>query len=51
MIIDRINENSITEKTDLTMSTAACPPSYDRVTKPIVEKHEQEGKDEKAKGK
>jgi len=51
LIIDRINENSITEKTDLTMSTAACPPSYDRVTKPIVEKHEQEGKDEKAKGK
>uniref|UniRef100_A0A8C0PA61 Sodium channel protein n=1 Tax=Canis lupus familiaris TaxID=9615 RepID=A0A8C0PA61_CANLF len=51
MIIDRINENSITEKTELTMSTAACPPSYDRVTKPIVEKHEQEGKDEKAKGK
>ncbi|XP_057361453.1 sodium channel protein type 1 subunit alpha isoform X7 [Manis pentadactyla] len=51
MIIDRINENSITEKTDLTMSTAACPPSYDRVTKPIVEKHEQEGKDEKSKGK
>ncbi|ELW47112.1 Sodium channel protein type 3 subunit alpha [Tupaia chinensis] len=51
MIIDRINENSITEKTDITMSTAVCPPSYDRVTKPIVEKHEQEGKDEKAKGK
>ncbi|KAM9249290.1 LOW QUALITY PROTEIN: sodium channel protein type 1 subunit alpha-like [Dugong dugon] len=51
MIIDRINENSVTEKTDLTMSTAACPPSYDRVTKPIIEKHEQEGKDEKAKGK
>ncbi|ELK28173.1 Sodium channel protein type 1 subunit alpha [Myotis davidii] len=51
MIIDRINENSITEKTDLTMSTAACPPSYDRVTKPIVEKHEQEDKDKKAKGK
>uniref|UniRef100_G1PE85 Sodium channel protein n=1 Tax=Myotis lucifugus TaxID=59463 RepID=G1PE85_MYOLU len=49
MIIDRINENSITEKTDLTMSTAVCPPSYDRVTKPIVEKHEQEGKDKKAK--
>ncbi|KAB0404322.1 hypothetical protein E2I00_009379, partial [Balaenoptera physalus] len=51
MVIDRIHENSVTEKTDLTMSTAACPPSYDRVTKPIVEKHEQEGKDEKAKGK
>uniref|UniRef100_A0A8D0EC65 Sodium channel protein n=1 Tax=Salvator merianae TaxID=96440 RepID=A0A8D0EC65_SALMN len=40
-----INENSYTEKTDLTMSTALCPPSYDRVTKPIEEKHEKEEKD------
>uniref|UniRef100_A0A2K6L2S2 Sodium channel protein n=1 Tax=Rhinopithecus bieti TaxID=61621 RepID=A0A2K6L2S2_RHIBE len=44
MIIDRINENSITEKTDLTMSTAACPPSYDRVTKPIVENMSKKAK-------
>uniref|UniRef100_A0A670JG33 Sodium channel protein n=1 Tax=Podarcis muralis TaxID=64176 RepID=A0A670JG33_PODMU len=43
--IHQINENSYTEKTDLTMSTALCPPSYDRVTKPIEEKHEKEGKD------
>uniref|UniRef100_A0A4X2LR45 Sodium channel protein n=1 Tax=Vombatus ursinus TaxID=29139 RepID=A0A4X2LR45_VOMUR len=48
---DILIENSITEKTDLTMSTAACPPSYDRVTKPILEKHEREDKDDKAKGK
>ncbi|XP_062972505.1 sodium channel protein type 1 subunit alpha isoform X1 [Elgaria multicarinata webbii] len=45
LLIDKINENSYTEKTDLTMSTAMCPPSYDRVTKPIEEKHEKEGKD------
>ncbi|XP_061464566.1 sodium channel protein type 1 subunit alpha-like [Rhineura floridana] len=45
MLIDKINENSYTEKTDLTMSTALCPPSYDRVTKPIEEKHEKEDKD------
>ncbi|XP_033022295.1 sodium channel protein type 1 subunit alpha isoform X2 [Lacerta agilis] len=45
ILIDKINENSYTEKTDLTMSTALCPPSYDRVTKPIEEKHEKEGKD------
>uniref|UniRef100_A0A8D0ED74 Sodium channel protein n=1 Tax=Salvator merianae TaxID=96440 RepID=A0A8D0ED74_SALMN len=45
ILIDKINENSYTEKTDLTMSTALCPPSYDRVTKPIEEKHEKEEKD------
>ncbi|XP_077175950.1 sodium channel protein type 1 subunit alpha isoform X2 [Paroedura picta] len=45
ILIDKLNENSYTEKTDLTMSTAMCPPSYDRVTKPIEEKHEKEGKD------
>ncbi|KAJ6660803.1 hypothetical protein lerEdw1_017429 [Lerista edwardsae] len=45
LLIDKINENSYTEKTDLTMSTAICPPSYDHVTKPIEEKHEKEGKD------
>ncbi|XP_053120365.1 sodium channel protein type 1 subunit alpha isoform X2 [Hemicordylus capensis] len=45
ILIDKINENSYTEKTDLTMSTAICPPSYDRVTKPIEEKHEKEEKD------
>ncbi|XP_038607041.1 sodium channel protein type 1 subunit alpha isoform X1 [Tachyglossus aculeatus] len=50
-LIDRLNENSITEKTDLTMSTAVCPPSYDRVTKPVLEKHEKEDKDDKAKRK
>uniref|UniRef100_A0ACB8G1E4 Sodium channel protein type 1 subunit alpha n=1 Tax=Sphaerodactylus townsendi TaxID=933632 RepID=A0ACB8G1E4_9SAUR len=45
ILIDKLNENSYTEKTDLTMSTAMCPPSYDRVTKPIEEKHEKEDKD------
>ncbi|XP_072838141.2 sodium channel protein type 1 subunit alpha isoform X1 [Pogona vitticeps] len=49
ILIDKINENSYTEKTDLTMSTAICPPSYDRVTKPIEEKHEKEGKDVRKK--
>ncbi|XP_039188140.1 sodium channel protein type 1 subunit alpha isoform X1 [Crotalus tigris] len=41
-LVDKINENSYT---DMTMSTAICPPSYDRVTKPVEEKHEKEGKD------
>ncbi|XP_032072432.1 sodium channel protein type 1 subunit alpha [Thamnophis elegans] len=44
-LMDKMNENSYTEKTDMTMSTAICPPSYDRVTKPVEEKHEKEGKD------
>ncbi|XP_070587801.1 sodium channel protein type 1 subunit alpha [Erythrolamprus reginae] len=44
-LADKMNENSYTEKTDMTMSTALCPPSYDRVTKPVEEKHEKEGKD------
>ncbi|KAM6461162.1 sodium channel protein type 1 subunit alpha isoform 4-T4 [Liasis olivaceus] len=44
-LVDKLNENSYTEKTDMTMSTAICPPSYDRVTKPVEEKHEKEGKD------
>uniref|UniRef100_A0A8C6X2E7 Sodium channel protein n=1 Tax=Naja naja TaxID=35670 RepID=A0A8C6X2E7_NAJNA len=44
-LVDKMNENTYTEKTDMTMSTAICPPSYDRVTKPVEEKHEKEGKD------
>ncbi|XP_070813034.1 sodium channel protein type 1 subunit alpha [Pituophis catenifer annectens] len=44
-LADKMNENSYTEKTDMTMSTAICPPSYERVTKPVEEKHEKEGKD------
>uniref|UniRef100_A0A669Q5Z8 Sodium voltage-gated channel alpha subunit 1 n=1 Tax=Phasianus colchicus TaxID=9054 RepID=A0A669Q5Z8_PHACC len=40
-----LNENSFTEKTDITASTAVCPPSYDRVTRAVKEKHEKEDKD------
>ncbi|XP_054030904.1 sodium channel protein type 1 subunit alpha isoform X5 [Dryobates pubescens] len=45
ILIDKLNENSFTEKTDITASTAVCPPSYDRVTRPVKEKHEKEEKD------
>ncbi|XP_071897007.1 sodium channel protein type 1 subunit alpha isoform X6 [Anas platyrhynchos] len=44
-LIDKLNENSFTEKTDITASTAVCPPSYDRVTRLVKEKHEKEDKD------
>uniref|UniRef100_A0A8C6JFG1 Sodium channel protein n=1 Tax=Melopsittacus undulatus TaxID=13146 RepID=A0A8C6JFG1_MELUD len=43
ILIDKLNENSFTEKT-VTASTAVCPPSYDRVTRPVKEKHEKEDK-------
>ncbi|NXS22068.1 SCN2A protein, partial [Mystacornis crossleyi] len=36
-LIDKLNENSFTEKTDITASTAVCPPSYDRVMRPVKE--------------
>ncbi|XP_051480262.1 sodium channel protein type 1 subunit alpha isoform X5 [Apus apus] len=39
ILIDKLNENSFTEKTDITASTAVCPPSYDRVTRAVKEKH------------
>ncbi|XP_076198817.1 sodium channel protein type 1 subunit alpha isoform X6 [Aptenodytes patagonicus] len=45
ILIDKLNENSFTEKTDITASTAVCPPSYDRVTRPVKEKREKEDKD------
>ncbi|XP_074404659.1 sodium channel protein type 1 subunit alpha isoform X6 [Zonotrichia albicollis] len=45
ILIDKLHENSFTEKTDITASTAVCPPSYDRVVRPIKEKHEKEDKD------
>uniref|UniRef100_A0A8C3RGN2 Sodium channel protein n=1 Tax=Cyanoderma ruficeps TaxID=181631 RepID=A0A8C3RGN2_9PASS len=45
VLIDKLNENSFTEKTDITASTAVCPPSYDRVMRPVKEKHEKEDKD------
>ncbi|NXF15150.1 SCN2A protein, partial [Rhodinocichla rosea] len=37
ILIDKLNENSFTEKTDITASTAVCPPSYDRVIRPVKE--------------
>uniref|UniRef100_A0A672VCA8 Sodium channel protein n=1 Tax=Strigops habroptila TaxID=2489341 RepID=A0A672VCA8_STRHB len=43
ILIDKLNENSFTEKT-VTASTAVCPPSYDRVTRPVKEKYEKEDK-------
>uniref|UniRef100_A0A8B9G8S7 Sodium channel protein n=1 Tax=Amazona collaria TaxID=241587 RepID=A0A8B9G8S7_9PSIT len=43
ILIDKLNENSFTEKT-VTASTAVCPPSYDRITRPVKEKHEKEEK-------
>uniref|UniRef100_A0A8C2UIQ9 Sodium channel protein n=1 Tax=Coturnix japonica TaxID=93934 RepID=A0A8C2UIQ9_COTJA len=43
--VKQLNENSFTEKTDITASTAVCPPSYDRVTRAVREKHEKEDKD------
>ncbi|XP_052531033.1 sodium channel protein type 1 subunit alpha-like isoform X8 [Tympanuchus pallidicinctus] len=44
ILLDKLNENSFTEKTDITASTAVCPPSYDRVTRAVKEKHEKEDK-------
>ncbi|EMP38708.1 Sodium channel protein type 1 subunit alpha [Chelonia mydas] len=51
ILIDKLNENSFTEKTDMTTSTAVCPPSYDCVTKLVKEKHEKEDKDVRKKEK
>ncbi|XP_019335958.1 sodium channel protein type 1 subunit alpha isoform X2 [Alligator mississippiensis] len=51
ILIDKLNENSFTEKTDMTTSTAICPPSYDRVTRPVKEKYEHEDKDVQEKEK
>ncbi|XP_053926623.1 sodium channel protein type 1 subunit alpha isoform X1 [Cuculus canorus] len=45
IITDKLNENSFTEKTDITASTAVCPPPYEHVTRPVKEKHEKEDKD------
>ncbi|KYO17917.1 hypothetical protein Y1Q_0011559 [Alligator mississippiensis] len=41
MIMDKLNENSTPEKTDMTPSTTS-PPSYDSVTKPDKEKYEKD---------
>ncbi|XP_018091363.1 sodium channel protein type 2 subunit alpha isoform X2 [Xenopus laevis] len=41
MVIDKLNGNSTTDKTDMTPSTTS-PPSYDSVTKAEKEKHEKD---------
>ncbi|XP_069052645.1 sodium channel, voltage-gated, type I-like, alpha isoform X1 [Lepisosteus oculatus] len=50
MVIDKYNENSTTEKTDMTPSTAS-PPSYDSVTKPDKDKYEKDKREKEDKGK
>ncbi|XP_041056363.1 sodium channel, voltage-gated, type I-like, alpha isoform X14 [Carcharodon carcharias] len=44
MVIDKFNEISTTDKTDMTPSTAS-PPSYDSVTKPEKAREEKEKED------
>ncbi|XP_073503118.1 sodium channel protein type 2 subunit alpha-like isoform X1 [Phyllobates terribilis] len=50
MVIDKLNGNSTTEKTDMTPSTTS-PPSYDSVTKPEKEKHEKDKAEKEDKSK
>ncbi|XP_018094329.1 sodium channel protein type 2 subunit alpha isoform X1 [Xenopus laevis] len=50
MVIDKLNGNSTTEKTDMTPSTTS-PPSYDSVTKPEKEKHEKDKVEKENKSK
>ncbi|KAE8581029.1 hypothetical protein XENTR_v10024638 [Xenopus tropicalis] len=50
MVIDKLNGNSTTEKTDMTPSTTS-PPSYDSVTKPEKEKHEKDKAEKENKSK
>ncbi|XP_031410064.1 sodium channel protein type 2 subunit alpha isoform X1 [Meleagris gallopavo] len=50
MIIDKLNENSTPEKTDMTPSTTS-PPSYDSVTKPDKDKYEKDKSEKEDKGK
>ncbi|MBN3306219.1 SCN2A protein, partial [Amia calva] len=50
LVIDKFNENSTTEKTDMTPSTAS-PPSYDSVTKPDKDKYEKDKREKEDKGK
>uniref|UniRef100_A0A2K6D8A2 Sodium channel protein n=1 Tax=Macaca nemestrina TaxID=9545 RepID=A0A2K6D8A2_MACNE len=49
-LIDKLNENSTPEKTDMTPSTTS-PPSYDSVTKPEKEKFEKDKSEKEDKGK
>uniref|UniRef100_A0A8C2YH57 Sodium channel protein type 2 subunit alpha-like n=1 Tax=Coturnix japonica TaxID=93934 RepID=A0A8C2YH57_COTJA len=50
MIMDKLNENSTPEKTDMTPSTTS-PPSYDSVTKPDKDKYEEDKSEKEDKGK
>ena len=50
ILIDKLNENSTPEKTDMTPSTTS-PPSYDSVTKPEKEKFEKDKSEKEDKGK
>ncbi|XP_035265180.1 sodium channel, voltage-gated, type I-like, alpha isoform X4 [Anguilla anguilla] len=50
LVIDKFNENSTSEKTDMTPSTAS-PPSYDSVTKPDKDKYEKDKREKEDKGK
>ncbi|XP_058888271.1 sodium channel protein type 2 subunit alpha-like isoform X1 [Acipenser ruthenus] len=48
MVIDKFNDNSTTDKTDVTPSTAS-PPSYDSVTKPDKYERDKGEKDDRGK--
>ncbi|KAM4024292.1 sodium channel protein type 2 subunit alpha-like isoform 1-T1 [Anomaloglossus baeobatrachus] len=50
MVIDKLNGNSTSDKTDMTPSTTS-PPSYDSVTKPEKEKHEKDKAEKEDKSK
>uniref|UniRef100_H3AFY2 Sodium channel protein n=1 Tax=Latimeria chalumnae TaxID=7897 RepID=H3AFY2_LATCH len=50
MVIDKFNETSTTEKTDMTPSTTS-PPSYDSVTKSDKNKYEKDKVEKENKGK
>ncbi|KAM7375225.1 hypothetical protein PAMA_014355 [Pampus argenteus] len=50
MVICKFNENSTSDKTDMTPSTAS-PPSYNSVTKSDKDKYEKENREKENKGK
>ncbi|XP_073490068.1 sodium channel protein type 2 subunit alpha isoform X1 [Aquarana catesbeiana] len=50
LVIDKLNGNSTSDKTDMTPSTTS-PPSYDSVTKPEKEKHEKDKAEKEDKSK
>ncbi|XP_078147187.1 sodium channel protein type 2 subunit alpha isoform X7 [Centroberyx gerrardi] len=50
LVISKFNENSTSDKTDMTPSTAS-PPSYNSVTKSDKDKYEKENREKENKGK